>query len=174
MIGVDASAEMLAEATGAGGEILYLQQPLTKLDLYGTVDAALCTLDGLNYLPAEDLEKALRRIFLFLHPGGVFAFDLHTPEKLKGLEGEIFCDEREDLLCLWRCGFDEGARTCTYDLDLFHRHGDLWRRRSETHVQYAFTAEEIGEMLEQAGFCEVTITGGADRMFVAAVRPEGV
>ena len=173
MIGVDASVEMLAEAAGEGGDILYLQQSLTELDLYGTVDAALCTLDGLNYLPAEDLEQALRRIFLFLNPGGVFAFDLNTPEKLKGLDGGIFCDEREDLLCLWRCNFDEEEGTCHYDVDIFTLHGKLWARQSETHLQYAYTWEEIREKLKQTGFHEITITGGPDRMFVAAVRPEG-
>lgn len=171
MIAVDASAEMLAEAAAGGGDILYLQQDLTELDLYGTVDAALCTLDGLNYLPPEELSEALRRIFLFLNPGGVFAFDLHTPEKLMGLDGELFCDEREDILCFWRCSFDAAERACHYGFDLFEKQGDHWRRSREGHVQYAYTAEEVRDMLGRAGFVEVTITGNAERMFVTTVRP---
>jgi len=171
MIGADASAEMLAVGAAFGGpQILYLQQDLTELDLYGTVDAAICTLDGLNYLPPDDLEQVLRRVFLFLNPGGVFAFDLNTPEKLKGLDSEIFCDEREDLLCLWRCSFDADKRTCRYDFDLFEKQGKYWLRNRETHVQYVFVADEVREMLERAGFAEVAVTGDAERMFFTAIR----
>ena len=176
MIGVDASSEMLSEAVGqqeSENHILYLQQPLTELDLYGTVDAAICTLDGLNYLPPEDLRKALSRVFLFLSPGGIFAFDLNTPEKLMSLDGEIFCDEREDLLCLWRCNFDEGEKACHYDFDIFTRRADLWTRQSETHVQYAYATAEMQTMLEQAGFKEITATERDKRTVFTALHPEG-
>jgi len=173
MIAVDASAEMLAQATARGGDILYLQQSLTELDLYGTVDSALCSLDGLNYLPPDDLIEALRRIFLFLAPGGIFAFDLNTVEKLKGLDGEIFCDERDDLLCLWRCSFEEETNTCRYDFDLFENDHDHWLRSSETHVQHAFAVSDVQKWLEEAGFTEITATGDADRVFFATARPGG-
>ena len=172
MIGVDASAEMLSQARETEGGILYLHQTLADLDLYGTVDAAICSLDGLNYLPPADLPEALRRVFLFLNPGGVFAFDLHTAEKLMGLHGEIFCDEREDFLCLWRCGFDAKKRTCCYDFDIFTRQGELWSRQSETHVQYAYTTEEMQAMLEQIGFHDITVTDEGGRLFFTASRPE--
>ena len=47
MIGVDLSAEMLAEAAEKNrnvGEIspMFLCQPMEKLDLYGTIDACVC------------------------------------------------------------------------------------------------------------------------------------
>jgi len=172
MIGVDGSAEMLSEAAEKteGGEILYLHQSLTELDLYGTVDAVISSLDSLNYLPPEDVTETLRRVFLFLAPGGVFAFDAHTPEKLMGLDGELFCDERDNLVCLWRCSFDEGERACYYEFDLFERTGDLWRRSRETHVQYAYTAEEIQTRLEQAGFTNITMQTEGERMFFRAER----
>ena len=170
MIGMDASAEMLTEATGQGGDILYLQQSLTELDLYGTVDAALCSLDGLNYLSPEDVTEALRRVYLFLNPGGVFAFDLHTPEKLMGLDGEIFCDEHEDLLCLWRCTFDKEQRTCHYAFDIFESTRNQWLRHRETHVQHSFSEAEMRTWLTDAGFREITITGDAERTFFCCVQ----
>ena len=171
MIGTDASAEMLSQAAGEGGDILYLHQSLTTLDLYGTVDAAICTLDGLNYLPSEDLEQAFRRIFLFLAPGSPFAFDLNTKEKLQRLDGELFCDEQEDLLCLWRCQFDETRQTCHYDFDIFEQVKTHWLRHRESHTQYAYTEPEIRALLEKTGFREVTATGDKDRIFFTAIRP---
>jgi len=180
MIGVDVSPQMLSQAAEQGGNILYLQQSLPELDLYGTVDAAVCALDGMNYLPPTALETALGRIFLFLAPGAVFAFDLNTPDKLMGQDGAIFCDEREDLLCLWRCAFDPEEGACHYDFDLFTPQGHLWTRQSETHVEYAYTREEIQCALEKAGFCGISITDDpadmpwgtkAGRMFISAVKP---
>ena len=174
MIGVDASEEMLAKAGEFGGDILYLHQTLETLDLYGTVDAAICSLDGLNYLPPTALDLALRRIFLFLNPGAVFAFDLNTAEKLESQDGEFFCDEREDLLCIWRASFDEQERACYYDFDLFTQADDnLWERQSETHVEYAYTKAEIQEKLETTGFIDIQITESeeAGRIFIAATCP---
>lgn len=55
MIGVDLSEDMLSEAAGktvSPGKIppIYLQQSMEELDLYGTVEAAVCCLDSINYL----------------------------------------------------------------------------------------------------------------------------
>lgn len=174
MIGVDASEEMLSKAGEWESEILYLHQSLEALDLYGTVDAAICSLDGLNYLPPAELDLALRRVFLFLNPGAVFAFDLNAAEKLKAQDGELFCDEREDLLCIWRASFDAEERACYYDFDLFTRtKDDLWERQSETHVEYAYTKVEIQAKLENAGFVDVQIAdrGNEGRIFISATRP---
>ena len=54
LIAVDGSQEMLAAARekSAPAEVppLFLHQSMPRLDLYGTVDAAICCLDSLNYL----------------------------------------------------------------------------------------------------------------------------
>ena len=55
LIGVDGSEEMLAAAMGKSGSVqgvppIFLHQSMPRLDLYGTVDAAVCCLDSLNYL----------------------------------------------------------------------------------------------------------------------------
>jgi len=174
MIGVDASEEMLAKAGEHESDILYLHQTLDTLDLYGTVDAAICSLDGLNYLPPAELIPALRRIFLFLNPGAVFAFDLNTAEKLQSQDGEFFCDERDDLLCIWRASFDQEEGACIYDFDLFARQaGDLWTRQSETHIEYAYTTEDIRTKLEETGFENIQITNSEEegRIFISATHP---
>ena len=55
LIGVDGSEDMLLEArekaqTLTGVPPLFLHQSMPELDLYGTVEAAICCLDSLNYL----------------------------------------------------------------------------------------------------------------------------
>jgi len=174
MIGVDASEEMLVKAGETKSDVLYLHQSLTELDLYGTVDAAICSLDGLNYLSPPELDLALRRIFLFCNPGAVFAFDLNTAEKLAAQDGEFFCDERQDLLCIWRASFDESERACYYEFDLFTQtERNLWKRESETHVEYAYTKAEIQAKLEETGFVDIRFIDGKEegRIFITATRP---
>ena len=117
MIGVDLSPEMLAEAAETNQDVdgippIFLCQSMDKLNLYGTIDACVCCLDSVNYVTdPKKLQKAFERIYLFLMPGGVFLFDINTPEKLRGLDGQVFLDETEDAYCVWRGGNGGGAPT---------------------------------------------------------------
>lgn len=165
MIGVDLSEDMLSEAAGktvSPGKIppIYLQQSMEELDLYGTVEAAVCCLDSINYLTdARALKRALQRLHLFVAPGGVFLFDVNTPCKLRSLDGQVFLDEREDLYCVWRADFDRRSRICTYGMDIFERQGKLWRRSLEEHREKAWEVEELKRFLTEAGFGRIRVWG---------------
>lgn len=165
MIGVDQSEDMLAEAAGkqiSEGKIppIYLQQSMEELDLYGTVEAAVCCLDSLNYLTdARALRRTLQRLHLFVAPGGVFLFDINSPCKLRGLDGQVFLDEGEDVYCVWRTEFDKRSRICIYGMDIFQREGDLWRRSQEEHYEKAWEVEELKGFLQEAGFGQIRTYG---------------
>lgn len=162
MIGVDLSGEMLAEAAEKGREVegiapIFLQQPMQSLDLYGTIDACICCLDSVNYVtrPSE-LRRAFQRIHLFMMPGGMFLFDINTPEKLKGLDGGTFIDETRDTYCVWRADYDARRKVCTYGMDLFFQEENgLWRREEELHEEYAYQPEQLEEFLREAGFTDI-------------------
>ena len=179
MIAVDSSVEMLmeAQAKSAGLETppLFLCQDAAALDLYGTVDAAVCSLDGMNYIPPEDLPEVFRRLWLFVRPGGLLIFDIRTPEFLRSLDGDVFVDEQEDVLCLWRADFEEALPAIIYGMDIFSRHGALWQRESEEHVEYAHDPAALRGLLEQAGFHDVCLRsdcpqGDMGRLFITAIR----
>ena len=108
MIAVDGSPDMLAaareKAAGLRGEPpVFLNQDMQMLDLYGTVDAAVCCLDSLNYLTSpRDVQKTFQRLHLFISPGGLLVFDVNSAAKLAGLDGQVFLDETEDVYCVWR------------------------------------------------------------------------
>lgn len=165
MIGVDLSEDMLAEAAGkqvSEGKILpiYLCQSMDRLDLYGTVEAAVCCLDSLNYLTdVRTLRRTLQRLHLFVAPGGVFIFDINTPRKLRSLDGQIFLDEREDVYCVWRTEFEKRSRICTFGMDIFQREGDGWQRYAEEHREKAWEVEELTALLEEAGFGHIRTWG---------------
>ncbi len=185
MIGVDLSAEMLAEAAeknrGVGPiEPIFLCQSMDKLDLYGTIDACVCCLDSVNYVTRPQLlQKAFERVHLFLMPGGLFLFDVNTPQKLQAMDGQVFLDETEDTYCVWRGEFSRRSGICSYFMDIFRLDEEtgLWERGEELHQERAYSLEELTAMLEQAGFRDIKTYGelkmrppvqGEGRVFFAA------
>ena len=164
MIGADASPEMLMQAMqntmDCSPRPLLINQRMEELDLYGNVDACLCCLDSVNYVTKpKDLQEAFRRVYAALRPGGLFVFDINTPYKLRGLDGQVFLDETEDAYCVWRTEFSEKRRLCHYGIDLFQRSGDVWLRSQEEHLEYAYTPEELTQWLREAGFSPIQIYG---------------
>ena len=181
MIGCDRSVDMLMQAQGKAIEgaqpPLFLCQSAEELDLYGTVDAAVCSLDALNYLAPELLPEVFRRLHLFVRPEGLLVFDMRTPDFLRSLDGQIFVDETEDVLCLWRADFDEESAALVYGMDLFTRKGRLWAREGEEHVEYAHEPETLRSLLEAAGFGQVRLRsdgpqGESGRLFITAKRKD--
>ena len=68
---------------------------------------------------AAGCQKAFRRVYESLRPGGLFVFDINTPYKLEGLDGQVFLDETEDSYCVWRAVYDKRHSLCRYGMDLF-------------------------------------------------------
>jgi len=167
MIGVDLSPEMLAEAAEKNrdaGDVppIFLCQPMEKLDLYGTIDACVCCLDSVNYVTSpKKLQQAFERVHLFLMPGGLFLFDVNTPEKLQGLDGQVFLDETEDAYCVWRAEYSRRSRICSYFMDIFRLDPDSgqWDRGEELHEERAYTIPELTGFLERAGFRDIKVYG---------------
>ncbi len=160
--GVDMSPEMLTVAAQRAQEQaqrpLFVCQRLQDLRLPAGVDLAVCALDGLDYiLEPRDCQAAIQRVYKALNPGGIFIFDVNTPEKLRAMDGQVFLDEDDDVYCVWRGEFDEKTNICSYGMDLFQRQGQVWHRSFEEHQEYAYTAEELKTYLRQAGFTHIRV-----------------
>lgn len=171
LIATDASEEMLTQASGKtpsvqnGPPPLFLHQSMPRLRLLQPVDAAICTLDALNYLTrAADLWETFRRVFRWLRPGGGFCFDVNTPYKLQRMDRQIYMDETEDSVCVWRTFFSQARKICTYQVDLFRLRPDgAWERSFEEHRERAWTESELREALESAGFQNIRLYGDLSR-----------
>ena len=166
--GVDMSEEMLTVAWEKAQTLenppVFVHQLLQDLALPRGVDLAVCALDSLDYiLDPKDCQQAIRRVYRALNPGGIFIFDVNTPEKLRAMDGQVFLDEDEDVFCVWRGEFDEKTNICSYGMDLFQRRGDVWQRSFEEHCEYAYSQEQLTAFLKDAGFCGIQVYG--DRRF---------
>ena len=186
LIAVDASPDMLAAAQEkaaalAGEPPVFLNQSMAALDLYGTVDAAICCLDSLNYLTSpKDVQKTFQRLYLFIAPGGLLVFDINSADYLRGLDGQVFLDEGEDVYCVWRAAFEKRSQVCSYWMDIFTRREDgSWNRFGEEHRQRAYEVDTLRTWLMEAGFTHVRTYGdcrmsaprpGEQRIYFSAVR----
>ncbi len=182
--GVDKSPEMLALAEEKCRDLSprprFFCEPMEGLRLPGRVDACVCCLDSVNYvLQPQKLRRAFRRVWECLEPGGLFLFDADTPEKLQGMDGQVFLDETEDTFCVWRGEYSPRRRVCSFWMDLFYREGERWRREEELHQEFAYTADELEGFLREAGFARIRCFGerkfrapkpGEQRVFFAAVK----
>ena len=160
VIGVDMSEEMLTLASQKAADAWFICQKLQQLRLPKAVDLAVCALDSLDYITdPEDCKEAIRKTYKYLNPGGIFIFDVNTPEKLRAMDGQVFLDEDEDVYCVWRGEFDEKTNICSYGMDLFQRKGNLWERSFEEHREYAYSADQLVGFLKDAGFTHIRVYG---------------
>ena len=158
--GVDLSEDMLCVASQKAQDMKnpprFVRQPLQKLHLSRGVDLAVCALDSLDYiLDPQDCKEAIRRVYRALNPGGIFIFDVNTPEKLRAMDGQVFLDEDEDVFCVWRGEFCEETNICSYGMDLFQWEGNRWKRSFEEHQEYAYSRKMLTAFLKEAGFTHI-------------------
>lgn len=162
VIGVDASYDMLSEAQQKPSvrPVLYLCQPLQKLDLFGTVDVAVCALDSLNHITnPRELERALGRVSLFTIPGGLLLFDVNTPYKHREVLGNhTFVYDLDDLYCVWQNTTDQQLLT-EISLDFFVRQQGVYHRESEHFFERCYPQEQLEEMLERTGYQLLAVYG---------------
>ena len=166
--GVDLSEDMLTVAWEKAQDLpqppQFVCQPLQKLSLPRGVDLAVCALDSLDYITEpRECAEAIRRVYKALNPGGIFIFDVNTPEKLRAMDGQVFLDEDDDVYCVWRGEFDEETNICSYGMDLFQRQGKVWQRSFEEHREYAYSRQQLEQFLRDAGFTHIEVY--SDRIF---------
>ena len=156
VIGVDASEEMLSvaqnKAIEQGLDILYLCQKAEELDLYGTVDGAVCCLDSLNHITDyNDFRKTILKVSLFLEKGSIFIFDMNTVYKHEHiLADNSFVYEKENIYCVWQNSYRKEKSTTQITLDFFEKQKNEYQRFTETFSERAYTESEILSALKKA------------------------
>lgn len=159
VIGVDASEEMLSVAQSklydGSRDIMFLCQNMLYLDLYGTVDCAVCTLDSLNHLAdINEVKKAIEKVSLFMNPGGIFIFDVNTLYKHRNVLGNnAFIYDCGSVLCAWQNTLCNNNATVDIDLDFFTENDNgTYDRFCESFSETAYELAEIENAVKEAGF----------------------
>lgn len=185
MTGIDISPEMLDRAHSICEkegieDILWLCQDMTEFELYGTVDAAVCCLDGINHLTeTDDVAKCFDLVHNYLIPDGIFIFDLNTPHKFENVYGQNdYILEDEGILLTWQNDYNGEEKINDFYFSLFTEDSDgRYSRTDSDECERCYTEEEIKTLLENSGFELLYISGGynyvlpedsCDRWYIAA------
>lgn len=158
VIGADGSDEMLSAALDkkfdSGLPIQYLKQDMTELDMFGTIDVTVCTLDSINHLPdAAAVKKTFERVSLFAYPDGMFIFDVNTLHKHRDvLAQNAYTYDMEDFFCAWQNQYNEADSSVDIFLDIFEQQDSgSYERISESFTERFWSDEDITAFLADAG-----------------------
>ena len=157
IFGIDGSYDMLSvameKASDMGLEVLFLCQKMENLDLYGTIDTCICTLDSLNHITDKaKLQKVFDKVALFMDKDGCFVFDVNTVYKHRNiLADNTFVYDTDKVFCVWQNSLKEN-NIVNIELALFERDGNAYYRQSERFKERAYEIDELKEMLEKSGF----------------------
>ena len=161
VIASDASADMLSvareKAYDRGVDIMFLCQRMEESDLYGTVRAAVCSLDSINHLDSlETVGTVFKRLSNFIDDGGIVIFDVNTLYKhQKVLADNTFVYDEKNVYCVWRNSLHPDGRTVGINLDFFVREGECYNRYGESFTEIAFTDSELTAAAEKGDFTVV-------------------
>lgn len=173
VIAVDCSEEMLdvfmdkREELGLY-DILILNQDITQLDMFGTVDLFTCTFDTVNHLDgAANVQKLFDKVSLFMHPDGVFIFDMNSEYKHENILGnEEYVFDEEEACCRWKNTTDTEKRRTNISINIEDKQSG--EKYAEDFYEYYYSLEQIKEMLKKAG---LVICDMADGENFAQVQP---
>lgn len=159
MTALDISEDMLdvAYETAADNEIsdiLWLCQDMTEFELYGTVGAIVCCLDGINHLTEkEDVEKVFALVKNYLEYDGVFVFDINTVHKFENFyNGHDYILEDEGVMCCWQNDYNPETGICDFYLTVYSENEDgSWEREDAVQSEKAYSLEFLKSAIEKAG-----------------------
>jgi len=160
MTGVDLSEDMLnvAREKSEGLDILYLNQNLADIDLYGTMGAFLCMIDGINYVltPKSLLTLFTRLKTCFMDPDAVLIFDISSRHKLQNIIGDnTFIHSEENVFYSWQNHYIKDKNLSDMLLNFFVKDKNGYERFEERHLQRAYSVKELTFLLKKAGFTTV-------------------
>lgn len=160
VIGVDMSEDMLCEANLKNTEknkVLFLCQRAEELELYGTVDGAVCCLDSLNHITNyEDFKKSISKVSLFLEPQRLFIFDVNTPYKHQFVLGDnTFKIKKKGVTCIWENKFSKENNIVNTHLTFIQKDN----ASAQDIIERAYSDEEIQTALNEAGLEVLAVFG---------------
>ncbi len=155
--GVDFSCRMLGVARGkaksAGLRIDFVEGDMRSFSLEHPVDAVVCVFDSLNYLlDQKSVQSSFKAVHRALSPGGLFLFDVNTPERLATIPTETSVMEGRNHYVVWSDHYDPNKKWWKVRLTGFIRRGDSWLRFDEVHKERAFPLDDYRDCLRKTGF----------------------
>lgn len=162
VLGVDLSPEMLSLAenklSSANCNYSLLNVKMQDFVAREPVDGVMCLLDSINHLTdSKDVKATFDNVYKSLKKGGLFVFDVNTIYKHQNiLFDNTFVFDEEDYYLVWD-NEPVSDREVRILLDLFAYNGVNYDRYNEEFNEYAYSVDELTEMLTDAGFSDINV-----------------
>jgi SAM-dependent methyltransferase len=156
VIGVDMATDMLMiakeKAKEAGEDILFLNQDMRELELFGSAACILSLCDSMNYLiEEEDLLEVFKRANYYLDEDGLFIFDMNTAYYFSQIMGDnTFARTFPNCAYILDNYYDEDEAINEYNLTLFIEEGKGYTRHEEVHYEKAYSMDTVTWLLKEA------------------------
>ncbi len=164
---------------------LFLQQDISRFELYGTVDLITCLLDTVNHLTREgQVRRLLRLAANYLNPGALMVFDLASWHHFsETLDQNIFYTDLPEHTLFWQNHFNRARQTNRADITLFKAQPDGRYVRSDALIRERYYSDgQVSAWAEEAGLDLVARLGDLvlrkpreadERVFYVLRRPNG-
>lgn len=170
MTALDLSEDMLSVADDRAREeglnnILLLCENMCAFELYGTVDAVICCLDGINHLDIkDDLYACFALVNNYLNSNGLFIFDVNTPYRFKTTYADRdYILEDDGVMCCWRNRLNKKGDVVDFCLTVFEENEDgTWSRTDGVERERAYGLRSLKNALEANGMELVDVSADYD------------
>ncbi len=146
-----------------GEKVILLCQDMCELDLFGTVDAAVCSLDSINHLIyEEDVEAAFDSIGMFIRPEGLFVFDVNSVYKHRSvLSDKTFVyEDEDDTFLTWQNSECDEEDVVEMYIDIFSKNENgMYSRQTDFITERAYSEDFLRKTLENSGFRVIGVYG---------------
>lgn len=161
-------ARARARAPSLGGRMRVVAGDLRSFRLPEPAGLVTCFFDSLNHLPRRsDLARTFRTVARALAPGGVFVFDLNTPEGVRHPwpDPPTLTRGRQGGRRFWRIAspvpFDERRRRGGTQLEwLVETSRGRLRHAIERYLEVSWEEREVRAALAAAGFEGIEVLDG--------------
>lgn len=151
--GIDNSQEMLNIAKKKSNKVVWLNQDIKNFKLNCKFDAVICIFDSLNYLiKAKDIIRLFNNVHKILNNGGVFLFDINTPNK-KLKNNEVVTLNINNVNILWKNIFKKNIWIAKFFLNTNNKK----LKFCEIHKERLYTKQEIISLLNKNSFHIINI-----------------
>ena len=166
--GLDRSEEMLGFARRAAPESRLILADARSFELPPVYDAVISTFDSLNHvMTLTDLTAVFGNVYRALVPCGLFLFDMNMEQAFLHHWADYFAIVEDEEVCVLRGTYDRGRKIARYDITMFRREGETWRRTDTVISERCYTAKEVRRALKAAGFKEVSSHNAEKEMALA-------
>jgi len=159
-VGLDLSLAMLSraseEAQARGMKINFLHADMRDMNFEGNFDAVMCIGTTLGYFDDDTNRKVIDRLFRALKPSGVLLIDVVNRDHVIRTQPNLIWFEGDGCVCMEESEFNFFTSRLHVKRTVILETG---KQRENEYSLRLYSLHELGQLLHQAGFRVIEVSG---------------